>query len=306
MGESTTGTGRAILKHQCSKVNELLTGTYVLNGDAIIYGDTDSTYFKTFAETQKESVVVADHVGNLVNDSFQEFMQRTFLCNPGFDNIIKCGREIVSDRGIFVEKKRYILHVVDNEGDTVDKLKVMGLDTKKTTLPRDLSAKLNKYVERLLKGEEWKILAEELVDFKQHLKTTDNVMSIGLPKGIKGVEEYTRDFEFDSTTRLPGHVAAAILYNKCLDQFEDNRSPTIVSGMKIKVFYLTQKVGRFKSIAIPVDIEQVPSWFYDNFSIDRDAHIERLVDNPLNNIFRAIGKKVPSKQDLVVDDLLGF
>ena len=38
LGESTTGTGRAILKFQCSKVNEILTGTFDPLGDAILYG----------------------------------------------------------------------------------------------------------------------------------------------------------------------------------------------------------------------------------------------------------------------------
>jgi hypothetical protein len=80
----------------------------------------------------------------------------------------------------------------------------------------------------------------------------------------------------------------------------------IMTGMKIKVFYLTQKYGKFKSIAIPVDIEQVPPWFLEKFTILREAHIQRLVDNPLNNILRAIGKKAPSRQQLLVDDLLDF
>jgi len=136
MGESTTGTGRMILRHQCSKVNELLTGEYDYLGDEVIYGDTDSTYFKTFADDHKSAVKIADAVAASVNSDYQRFMQQTFLCTPGFDNIIKAGREIVSDRGIFVEKKRYILHIVDLEGKTVDKMKVMGLDTKKTTIPK--------------------------------------------------------------------------------------------------------------------------------------------------------------------------
>ena len=132
-------------------------------------------------------------------------------------------------------------------------------------------------------------------------------MSIGLPKGVKKVEHYTSEYKLHGIgANLPGHVAASIFYNICRDEFHDKESMPIVSGMKIKVFYLTQKYGKFKSIAIPVDIEQVPSWFLDNFSVKRDAHIQRLVDNPLNNILRAINKKAPTRQDLLADDLLGF
>lgn len=307
MGESTTGTGRMILRHQCAEANKILTGSYDPAGDAVIYGDTDSTYFGTWAEDKKQAVMIADRVSDLINKSFPPFMRKTFLCKEEFDGIIQCGREIVSDRGIFVDKKRYILHLVDNEGDEVDKLKVMGLDTKKTTLPKDISVKLNKFVERLLKGEEWDTIAEEIVAFKDYLETTDDIMTIGLPKGVKGVEKYTNDMKvYGDGTRLPGHVAASIFYNICLEQFEDKDSMPIVSGMKIKVFYLSRTFGRFKSIAIPVDIEQIPKWFKSEFDIDKKAHIERLVDNPLKNILKAIDKDVPSKQSLVNDSLLGF
>lgn len=307
MGESTTGTGRMVLRHQCAKANEILTGKYDPHGDAVIYGDTDSTYFETWAEDRKQAIMLADRIGKLVNDSFQEYMQEAFLCNTDFDDIIKCGREIVSDRGIFVDKKRYILHLIDLDGYEVDKLKVMGLDTKKTTMPPEVSKELNHFVERLLKGEEWSVIAEDIVAYKDSLETTDDIMTIGLPKGVKNVEKYTQELKIHGDgVRLPGHVAASIFYNICREEFEDKESMPIVSNMKIKVFYLSQKYGRFKSIAIPVDIEQVPKWFLNEFVVDRQAHIERLVDNPLQNILKAIDKDVPTKQGLVVDSLLDF
>jgi DNA polymerase elongation subunit (family B) len=158
LGESTTGTSRAILLHQCSKVCELLDGKYAatdrLEHDkkgkphigysskwSVIYGDTDSTYFKTHATSLEEAIEVADAVGEVVSASFPEFMRESFLCSEGFDDIIKTGREIVSDKGIFVDKKRYFLHIADDEGYRCDKIKVMGLDTKKTTLPKEVSHK---------------------------------------------------------------------------------------------------------------------------------------------------------------------
>ena len=307
MGESTTGTGRMILKHMCSMAGKLLDGEYNLKADSVIYGDTDSVYFKTHANNKEEAVLIADTVAAKTNQSFDDFMRETFLCTEGFDNIIRAGREVVADRGIFVDKKRYILHLVDNEGEAVDKLKVMGLDTKKTTLPAEISKELNHFVERILKGEEWEVVAADIVDYKEQLQTTKDIMSIGLPKGVKKVEFYTDQYNiYGDGVRLPGHVAASIFYNKCINEYNDKDSLPIVSGMKIKVFYLTQKVGRFKSIAIPTDAQKIPEWFTDHFAVDREAHIERLVDNPLNNIIKAIGKETPSKQSMLVDELLEF
>ena len=138
------------------------------------------------------------------------------------------------------------------------------------------------------------------------MKTTDEVLEIGLPRGVNRVEDYTVRWESDSSTRLPGHVAASIFYNQLLEKHEDKVSPPIMTGMKIKVFYLTEKYGQFHSIALPTDIDMVPKWFLEEYTIDREKHIERLVDKPLGNIIKAIGREVPTAQSLVVDDLLGF
>ncbi len=322
MGESTTGTGRQVLLHQCAKACEILDGTYAMPDNVIgedgkspvgysdkwsvIYGDTDSSYFVTHAKDPDEATIIGDRVAELINDSFQGFMQDRFLCTEGYDDIMSCEREVVSDRGIFVDKKRYILHLTDLDGWKVDKLKVMGLDTKKTTMPPEVSAKINSFVERLLKGEDWNDIVPDIVDFKDYITNTDDIMSIGLPKGVKKVEHYTVNYQRDNGTMLPGHVAASIFYNICRDEFNDKESMPIVSNMKIKVFYLNRKYGRFKSIAIPVDVEQVPSWFIENFTIDREAHVERLVDNPMNNIIKAVGYQTPSRQSMIVNDLLDF
>lgn len=342
MGESTTGTGRMILRHQCRKTNETLGGSYNVdfplyegiadavksgytedearqnslhgpkfNGkfqaEHVVYGDTDSTYFKTHAKTQEAAIEIADSVAEIVNNSYPDFMRETFLCTPGYDRIIKAGREIVSDRGIFVEKKRYILHLINLDGNPVDKMKVMGLDTKKTTLPGHVSKKLNGFIERFLKGEDWKSVEVSIVDYKDILMNAKDITTIGLPKGVKGLEDYTTLYEEQGVkARLPGHVAASIFYNECLKRYNDKLSQPISSGMKIRVFYLLGDHGKFKSIALPVDADFVPKWFLDNFNVDKKAHIERLVDNPIGNILKAIGKEPPSKQSLLVDSLLGF
>lgn len=330
LGESTTGTGRMILLHQCAKVCELLSesGEYAqpdvhtieidkATGKEkehfgysdkwpVVYGDTDSTYFDTYADSPEEAILVADAVGEKVNESFPAFMRDTFLATKGYYDKIKCARENVSDRGIFVDKKMYILHIIDSEGDKVDKMKVMGLKTKKTTVPKEIAVKLNSFIEAFLKGKDWAEIEQEIVDYKDEMEQVEDIMRIGLPTGIKRLEPYQTDYQLDPETHLPGHIAAAVFYNKCLKDYDDHESMKIMPGMKIKVFNLTRKHGRFNSIAIPVDIEQVPAWFLKDFEVNRKLHIKKLVDLSLENILRAIGKVPPTKQKLLADDMLGF
>lgn len=270
----------------------------------ILVHNTDSTYFKTYADNKEEAIKVAEYVGKKVNESFPAFMREMFLCNDGFDNKVQSAREIVSNKGIFVDKKRYILNIVDKEGKAKNELKIMGLDVIKTTSPKHISKQLKTFMERYLNGESWDTIEKDIVKYKDELSKPSNIISIGLPKGVKKVEHYTGEYEKNGVdAKLPGHIAASIFYNIQRSLNNDNESPAIMSGMKIKVFYLKQKKGKFKSIALPGDLTTPPEWFYQ-FDVDIDAHIERLIDNPINNIIKAINKQCPSHQSLFINDML--
>lgn len=318
MGESTTGTGRAILRFQCGRTNELLTGLYDPLGEAILYGDTDSTYFNAmfgveaeiweddFNVQLDEAVRRADDIAERVNASYPDFMAESFLCTGDHRFMVKAAREVVSPAGIFVTPKRYVLWLANLDGKPVDKLKVMGLDTKKTILPKYVQVALNDFIERYLKGETWEQLQVDIVAFKNNMYNLD-LAELGLPKGVNKVEWYNDIYEttgeLDSHT--PGHVRAAMLYNQKLLENNDRYSMKISSGMKIKVFYLRRPIGKFKSIALPVDEDVTPEWF-KNMNIDIDLQIEKLVDNPLKNILKAIDKAPPSNQSLFADSVLEF
>lgn len=318
-GSSTTATGRNILTHQCAKINEFLTGKYDPRGKAILAGDTDSSYFSILPNdpTDIDAVIKkANDAGKYVNDSFQEFMQEQFLCNPGYDNLIKSVMEMVSDRCILIKKKKYIFHIIDSEGKRVDKIKSTGVDTKKTTIPKPISKKLNEFIDRLLKGEDWDVsIAPDIVQFKKELRTGTNleigndIMILGAPIGVKNIESYTKKYSVEGLkANLPGHVAGAIHWNELLEQYGDRTSPKITSGMKIRVFYLTRTFGRFKNISVPGDIDELPNWFIDNFEplIDKPLQLEKLVDGPIKNVIKAIGKLPPTEQSLLVSKLLVF
>ncbi|TFH08235.1 MAG: hypothetical protein E4H14_06830 [Candidatus Thorarchaeota archaeon] len=325
MGESVTGTGRPVVRHQGSTVNLILCDEYDINGDAVVAGDTDSTYFHTYADSVDEAVMIADAVAKKVNATFPEFMINTFLVSPGYENSIRTSRELVSDRGIFVEKKHYILHVADQEGKRVDKMKIMGLATKKTTLPREIAKTINKFIERYLKGEEWSSVAESVVAYKEQLINAPDITTLGLPKTVQEIDYFYDKDDFrrfakqdqrTGRTRVSGHVRAALHYNRCLKEYKDTFAYPITDGTKSKVFYL---IGTFEplqlingemvhleTIALPTDMEFIPEWFPRNFRVDIDAQIHRLVDKPLESILKAIGKKAPSKQSLLVESLLSF
>jgi len=307
LGASTTATGQVLLKHQTAKVNELLTGKYDLEGDAIIYGDTDSSYFKTFAKDIETATKVGDAVGLKVNESFPEFMRDAFLCTDTCDKIIETDREIIGSSGIFMNKKMDIVHVVNDEGKKVDKVKAMGIALKKSTLPKEYQVQLSKFVEQILKKRDWNDVALDIVNYKESVLNS-SILRIGLPIGVKNMVKYTDNWEnIGYKTFLPGNVAASIHWNIAREVNNDNESIKITTGTKIKVYYLkTKYYNKFKSIAIPTDATEIPTWFTEDYleDVDVDAQLLRLIDKPLLAILSAIGKDVPSKQQLSNNSLV--
>ena len=343
LGESVTATGRQSLEKMVRQVNKTLGGSYaniqlpfeILPEDFniddqwdedvdaeqllvhpayrdpdnhIVYSDTDSCYFLTGADNIEEAIVIANYVGKCVNDSMDSFCQDAFLVGDDFLGIMKANREVVTGKAIFIQKKRYVARILDKEGMRVDRLKTMGVDVARTNIPKPIRVKMKKILSEILDKTNWEEIDNEILTLKDGLKT-EHFFEIGLPKGVNKVEMYTESYNIDpEKTRLPGHVRASILYNTKRAEHNDNTSMPITSGTKIKVFYLKRKIGKFKSIALPTDIDEIPQWFVDEFSelIDTGAHIERLVDNPFKNIFKAINREVPTHQTRLTTSALEF
>jgi len=310
LGSSTTGTGRIIIKHQSAMVNKLLNDIYDYKGDALVAGDTDSSYFKTYADNKNDAILIADAVGKEVNETFQEFMRETFLLPDGYNNKIQAAREIVASKAIYIKKKMYLGFIINNEGVACEKLKMMGIALKRTTIPKEIAIKLTGFVKKLLSGEDWDETKRDVVAYIEELKKFDtkNVLMLGKPIGVKNMDMYSELYALDNKTNLPGHVAASIFYNKVREEYKDNASPKITSGMKIRVFYLIKNFERFNSIAIPTDIEEIPNWFIQDFKplVDVNRQIEVLVNKPLRSILDPANLVVPSKQLLMEDDLLSI
>jgi hypothetical protein len=257
-------------------------------------------------------VKIADKIGHEINASFPAYNRSAFLVQPGFDQHIKTGRELVADKGFFIQKKRYVIHVIDKEGKAKDELKAMGVDMRKTTTPRPVKAFLRSTCHKMLTGTPDEELDDFIMEYRDEMIDEIDLMDLGLPKGIKGIEQYTASFRDYPTTRLPGHVSAAILYNDFRQAAGDTESLLISSGMKIKIFklkYEMEHAGRmFKAIAVPTDEEMIPQWFKDEFfdKIDRQRHVGMLVDNMLHNMFDSIPRQVPTRQSKAYESDFSF
>lgn len=314
IAESTTRSGEQILKHMLKTVGKKLGAGYVYPNPFVVAGDTDSTMFLTDTTNLEDALIVGRIVQKAINTTMPTFISDTFLTNESNSGYISVEFENIGKRAILVAMKNYLINLAYKDGKIVDTFKIMGVQIKKTNLPKYIRKKLTEYMKIFLHGKPWKELGLDIVNYREEIKNTDTVTILGMPKQIKGLEDYTTKYKEKpeivplTSLKLPGHVAASILWNELLIENDDKESIPIRSGMKIKIFYLKNRINGFKSIAIPEEIKIIPDWckniIYDN--IDREQQMIRLVDKPLQQILDAIGEQLATRQTLLIDDEFEF
>lgn len=307
LAESTTKTGQQILFHMARTIGEKLDGEYNFPTPAVIYGDTDSCYFRTYGTDVEDAQEIANYVAKVINTSFPSFCREKFFAKEGYDNLVKVAQEVVAAKSIFIiGKKGYMMRVLREEGAVVDKIKITGLPIKKTSMPKAIREFLASAFTKFLKGSTWDEVGRSILGFKEDIRKSADLAVLGKPSRVSNLETFIERMNAkEPGLSVPGHVRASILWNHCLEQYEDKLSMRIVSGMKVRVFYMKRPIGAFKAIAMPVDLDVVPEWFNENFlrGLDLDTQVEKLVDNPLASMLLAIQERIPTRKGLVIDEL---
>jgi DNA polymerase elongation subunit (family B) len=324
IGQSVTLSGRQIVKHMMSTINETVEGAYTHEGNAIVYGDTDSCYFTAFPtlKPQIESgnlvwdkdtcIGLYDGIADQANDSFPAFMEKAFHAPRKNGEIIKAGRELIGDRSIFITKKRYAINIFDKEGKRKDKdgqlgdIKAMGLDLKRADTPKYVQEFLMDVLEMVLqRGKNREDIIDRIKEFKRVMVAQDS-WTKGSPKSVNNLTKHTIAFEKTGKCGV-GHARAAINWNYLRRMNSDNYSMQIVDGMKIIVCKLKPNPLGFNSIAYPVDELRLPTWFKE-LPFDDGAMESTLVDEKIDNLLGVLDWDIKSNIDVksTFDDLFTF
>jgi DNA polymerase elongation subunit (family B) len=300
IGQSTTLCGRAIAKHMDAFVNQSITGEYDHVGDAIVYGDTDSAYFSAWpvikeqvekgeVEWNKEiAIKLYDQISDNLNDSFPDFMKEAFNVPREAGKIIKGGREVVATKGLFITKKRYALLVYDTEGYRSDvggspgKMKVMGLDLKRSDTPKIVQDFLSNILTGVLTGDQRETVLDKVKEFKEGFSLRP-AWEKGSPKRANNMTKFTALEERQGKANMPGHVRASINWNRLRKMNSDRYSAEIVDGQKVIVCKLKPNPLGYTSVAYPTDEAHLPQWFKD-LPFDDHAMENTVIDGKLENL----------------------
>jgi DNA polymerase elongation subunit (family B) len=294
--------------------------------DFVVASDTDSVYitfdklvssvFKEGTPTEK----IVNFLDKVASESMEPFIDRSYQAlaevTNAYEQKMVMGREAIADKGVWTAKKRYILNLYDMEGVRFKepKLKIMGLESVKSSTPAPCREKLKEAIKIIMDGDE-EMLNTFIQDFREEFMTLPPE-DIAYPRSVNGIEKFSdnaisrmRTFkkmeERESKKRkkdtklgtldgedvtyglfasgAPIHVKGAILYNHLIEKNDiSNKYPYIQEGDKIRFVHM-QEPNIYQSSAFSF-ITKLPRELDIMGKIDYDTQYEKSFLEPLRVI----------------------
>lgn len=304
IAEGITMTGQCIIRYISNQMNDYMNQKLKTDGvDYVVANDTDSAYLRF--DTLVDKVVPAeatvdkrvDFVDKFICTYIEPFIAQKFQELADYLNLIEntlsMKREAIADKAIWRGKKNYILQVYDNEGVRFakPKLKMMGIETARSSTPKICKVALTKGYDIMLNGTEQELI-EHVKQFKADFMKAP-LAHIAFPRGVTDMDKW-----MDKNTiwkiGTPIHVKAALMYNIWLNKYKlTSEYPTVKNGDKIKFVYLKEPNPTLcNTIAFVDDLHE--EFGLDEY-VDRDLQYEKTFLGPLRSFSNLVGYNTEKK-----------
>jgi len=305
MAEAITLSGQLNIRWIADKLNEFLNETLDTEDyDYIVASDTDSVYLRLSNLVDKVLPGCDDKakITNFLNKScaeiIQPFIDKKYdelgkMLNV-FENKMVMEREVIADKGVWTAKKRYMLNVHNSEGIQYKepKLKIMGIETTRSSTPQFVRDKLKTAIKLILTSDEESVIEfidQVRVDFFNQIPE-----DVAFPRGVSALEKY-QDSASIYRKSTPIAVKGALIYNHYLKEYGIQRKyQEIQEGDKVKFLYLKQPNpvgGVYGTDHVISFANSIPKEFELLEFIDYDKQFQKSFLDPLKNILDAIGWK---------------
>lgn len=308
IARSITLTGRAVIK----KSNEILrqyinekTGSEDIN--PIIYNDTDSSYitikpimdnlgvpFSIDNKVTHEAIEASENIEAHLNEEITKWAKKTLNSK---DSRFVFKRECMCDTAIFLQKKRNVMHVLDDEGFTVNKFKYTGVEVVRSTMPKTIKPYVRKIIETMLITKKVSRVNEVFLEAYNIFKSLP-VEDFAFAMGISNYDKYATQCEgFNVVKGTPIHVKASYYHNTLLKKHKlDQDYEMITSGDKVRYFYVNQP-NKYGVSAIAYKY-YLPDEFKEVFQPDVELMFEKIVYSVIERFYDAVNWRLsrPGKQ----------
>ena len=299
--EAITLSGQLSIRWIENKMNEYLN-KILKSGDKdyVIAVDTDSIYLdlgdlvkNVFKGGTPPDEKVVNFLDKLCKVELEKYIEGCYQELAEYVNAYQqkmvMKRENIANRGIWTAKKRYILNVWDSEGVRYKepKMKIMGLETQRSSTPAYFKDKLLKAYKIMIEGTN-----DDMIDFISQIKRDtrkQSYLDIAFPRGCNNLGNY-RSYSEIYKKGTPIAVRGSLLYNHYLKQHRiTNKFPLIQEGEKIKFIYL--KTPNPIGENIISFFNTIPKEFGLDRYIDYTKQFEKSFLEPLKNVLDCIGWK---------------
>lgn len=312
IARSITLTGQAVIKKSNDILREYIESRGTSGPDPVIYNDTDSSYIsierlmkqdgKLFHENSKITPEAYEHAQSVEDHLNQEITKWSEKILNSKDSRFVFKRECMSDVGVFLQKKRYVLRVLDDEGIPMNKFKYTGVEVVRSTIPAPIKPYIKKIIETMLDSETRSTTNDVFLQAYDTFKEL-GVEDYSFVMGISDYEKYSSKCNgFVTCKGMPIHVKAAYHYNQLIDKLDlAGEHEKIETGDKVRYFYVTQP-NKYGINAIAYKY-YFPKQFQQIFEPDKEKMFEKIIYSIIERFYEAVKWRLSKPSAQVQTDL---
>ena len=298
MAESITLSGQLSIRWVEDRLNVYFNNLLSTeNKDYVVAVDTDSVYITMgtlvdkFMDNSLDRSDIVNSIDSFCEDRVIVYINKWYRELSGYMGAYQqkmvMDREVISDRGVWTAKKRYVLNVCDSEGVRYEepKLKIMGIECVRSSTPEVCRDRIRETL-KLVMTEDENVIIDYIDNFRDEFREL-LVNEVSFPRSVNHMNKY-----YDSVHRYkkgtPIHVKGCLLFNNLVKSKKlETKYPLINNGEKIKFVYLKEPNPLGEKVIGFVDTFP-PEFGLDKY-VDHDTQFDKSYLDPIKIVLDAIG-----------------